>query len=91
MRKNQFLELIELKDRKIKMEIEELFLKAIIVSMDDMDRFEKKEMKKIRPVKNTCYNWLINYILKPIKKSVGSFEAKIVSLFNKTNTPKETL
>ena len=25
----------------------------IFVSVDDMDRFEKKEMKKIRPGKNT--------------------------------------
>ena len=36
------------------MEIGELFLKAIIESIYGMDRFEKKkEMKKIRPVKNT--------------------------------------
>ena len=52
-----FVELkdIELKDRevKIKREIEELFFKPIIVSIDDMDRFEKKEMKKVRPIKNT--------------------------------------
>ena len=64
MVKNRFLELekdfTELKDRelkdrevKIKREIEELFFKFIIVSVDDMDRFEKKEMKKIRPIKNT--------------------------------------
>ena len=34
---------MELKDRelKIKREIEELFFKSIIVSIDDMDRFEK--------------------------------------------------
>ena len=60
-----FIELkdIELKDRelKIKREIEELFFKSIIVSIDDMDRFEKWEMKKIRRVKNTWYYWLINY------------------------------
>ena len=39
----------ELKDRevKIKREIEELFFKPIIVSKDDMDEFEQKEMKKI--------------------------------------------
>ena len=64
MVKNRFLELekdfTELKDRelkdrevKIKREIEELFFKLIIVSVDDMDRFGKKEMKKIRPIKNT--------------------------------------
>ena len=27
------------------------FFKPIIVSIDDMDRFEKNEMKKIRPKK----------------------------------------
>ena len=43
----------ELKDRevKIKREIEELFLKPIIVFRDDTDRFGKKEMNKIRPIK----------------------------------------
>ena len=55
--KNSLLEVekdfLELKDRelkdkqvKIKREIEELFFKQIIVSMDDMDKFEEKEMKK---------------------------------------------
>ena len=45
----------ELKDRevKIKREIEELFLKPFILSTDDMNKFEQKEMKKIRPIKNT--------------------------------------
>ena len=82
----------ELKDRevKIKREIEELFFKPIIVSIDDMNRFEKKDTKKIRPVKNTWYDCLINYIPESIRKSVGGFEDKIVSLF-KTNTPKQTV
>ena len=99
--KNSLLELekdfIELKDRdlndrevKIKREIEELFFKPIIVSIDDMDKFEQKEMKKIRPVKNTWYDFLINYIPEPTRKSVGGFKDKIVSLF-KTNTPKQTV
>ena len=52
---NDFIELKdrELKDRevKIKREIEELYLKPITVSLDDMDKFEQKEMKKIRPIK----------------------------------------
>ena len=80
---------IELKGRevKIKREIEKLFLKPIIVSIDDMDEFEQKEMKKIRPIKNTWYDWLINYIPEPIRKSVCGFKDKIVSLF-RTNTPK---
>ena len=47
-----------------------------------MDRFEEEEMKKIRPIKNTWYDWLINYIPKPIRKSVSVF---------KTNTPKKKL
>ena len=40
----------ELKDRevKIKTEMEKLFFKPIIMSIDDMDTFEKKEMKKVR-------------------------------------------
>ena len=61
---NSLLELkeyfIELKDRElndrevnIKREIEELFFKPVIVSTDDMDKFEQKEMGKIRPIKNT--------------------------------------
>ena len=46
-----------------------------------MDKFEQKQMKKIRPTKNTWYNWLINYIPEPIRKTVGGFKDKIVSLF----------
>ena len=46
-----------MKDRelKIKREIEELFFKPIIVSIDDMDKFEQKEMKKISPIKNRVW------------------------------------
>ena len=62
--KNSLLELekgfIELKDKelkdrevKVKREILELFSKPIIVSTDEMDKFEQQEMKKIRPIKNT--------------------------------------
>ena len=35
---------------------------------------KKKEIKKIRPIK-----WLINYIPKLIRKSIGGFEDKIIS------------
>ena len=78
----------ELKDTelKIKKEIEELFCKSIIVSKDDMDEFQQKEMKKTRHVKITWYDWLTNYIPDPIRKSVGGFKDKVVSLFN-TNSP----
>ena len=43
----------DLKDReeKIGREIGELFYKPIIVSKDDMDKLEKQEMKKVRPIK----------------------------------------
>ena len=53
-----------------------------------MDKFEEKEMKKIRPVKNIWYDWLINYIPERIRKSAGDFKNKVISLF-KTNTPKK--
>ena len=81
-----------MKDREVKIKREiELFLKSIIVSKDDTDMFEKKkEMNKIKPIKNTRYDWLINYIPEPIRKSVGSIKDKIVSLF-KTNTPKQVV
>ena len=38
--------------------------------IENMDRLEDEEIKKLRPVKNTWYDWLINYIPKPIRKSV---------------------
>ena len=52
-----------------------------------MDKFEQKEMMKMRPIKNTWYDWLINYTSEPIRKSTGGFKDKTVSLFQK-NTPK---
>ena len=51
-----------------------------------MDKFEEKEMKKIRPIKNSWYDCLINYNPDPVRKSVGGFKDKVTSLF-KTNTP----
>ena len=48
-----------------------------------MDKFEQKEMKKIRPIK---INWLINYISDPIRKNVSGFKDKTVRLFS---TPKQ--
>ena len=47
-------------------------------------------MEKIRPIKNTWYDWVINYIPEPTRKSVGGFKDKTESVF-KTNTPKQTL
>ena len=51
---------------------------------------EKKEIKKLRPIKKTWYDYLINYFPEAIRRSVGSFKNKILILF-KTNTPKQTM
>ena len=82
----------EFKDRvvKIKGELEELFFKLIIVSIDYMDKFQQKEMKKIRPNKDIWYNRLIDYIPESKRKSVSGFKDKGISLF-RTNTPKQTV
>ena len=42
-----------------------------------MDKFEQKEMKKKRPIKNNSYNLLFDFIPKPIRKSVGGFNIKL--------------
>ena len=64
VKKNSILELekdfrevndIKVKDTKtkIKREIGKLFFKMNNITIDDMDRFKKMKMKKIRPIKNT--------------------------------------
>ena len=55
-----------------------------------MDKFEEKKMKKIRPIKNTWYDWLINYTPEPLTKISGGFKDEVVSLFT-TNMPKQTV
>ena len=55
-----------------------------------MVKFEQKEMKKIKPVKNTWYDWLINYTVEPTRKSIVGFKDNVISLF-KTNTPKQAM
>ena len=50
----------------------------------------KKKKKKVRPIKNIWYDWLINYIPEPITKVVGRFKDKIVNLFN-TDTLKQPI
>ena len=79
----------ELKEReaKIKRERRAIF-QTNILSINYMDTFEEKEMKKIRPIKNTCYCWLITYISESRRKSAGGYKDKVISLF-KTNTPKK--
>ena len=42
-------------------------------------------MKKKRPIKNTWYEWLINFITEPLRKTVDGFKNKVVSVL-KTNT-----
>ena len=42
-----------------------------------MDRSDKKEIKNIMSVKNTWYDWPINYIPEPVRKSVGGFKDKL--------------
>ena len=46
----------------------------IIPSLQEMDEFEKEEMKKSRPVvknrSNKWYDWLVDYVPKPIKNTV---------------------
>ena len=53
-----------------------------------MGMFKQKEMKRKRPIENNWYDWLINYVPKPIRKIVGGFTNTVVSLF-KTNSPKD--
>ena len=52
---------IELKDRKEKKikKTKKLFSKPIIVSKDDMDKFDEQELKKIRPVIRNSFDRLI--------------------------------
>ena len=47
-------------------------------------------MEKRRPSKNTWYDWLINYILEPIGKSVSPLKDKIASLY-KSITLEQTV
>ena len=75
----------ELKDKevKIKREMEQIFFKPINLSIDDMEKFDQKDMDKKRPIKNTWYYWLINCIPEAITKISGGFQDKVVSLFKK--------
>ena len=42
-----------------------------------MDRFEQKEMKKKRPIKNTWDDWLISDIPNPMKKLEAVLKIKL--------------
>ena len=56
-----------------------------------MDKSEQKEMKKIRPIKNTWYDWLINYIPEPITKIAGGFKDTIKIFLTQTYLKKASL
>ena len=46
--------------------------------MDDMEKFEEKEMiKKILSANSSGYNWLINYIAKIIKERWAVLKTKL--------------
>ena len=48
-----------MKNKKIKKRSEKLFHKLIIMSKDDMDKFEEEEMKNIRPIIRNWFDQLI--------------------------------
>ena len=50
-----------------------------------------KEMKKIRPIKNTWYGWLINYIPEPIRKSLDGFKDKLLVFLRQIHLNKQCL
>ena len=45
--------------------------------MDDVGKLEQKEMKKKRPIKNTWYDWLINYVPELLRKNICGFKYKL--------------
>ena len=51
---------------------------------------KKQNWKKTRPVKNTWYDWLINYIPEPVRKSVSASKDRIASLY-KSITLEQTV
>ena len=65
-------DLIELKYRELKdMEVKiktarKIIFKPILVSIDDVDKFEQKQLKKRRTIKNNWHDWLINCICELI-------------------------
>ena len=69
-----------IKDRELKIikkkEIKESLFKPIIVSIDDMDRTEQKQMKK-KYLLNAWWDWLINYISNSIKKLLAVLTIKL--------------
>ena len=74
----------ELQDRELKRKRNRRSIfKPIIVSIDDMEKLEQKEMVMKRPIETTWYDCLINYIPDTIRKNVGDCKDKVVSLLKK--------
>ena len=47
-----------------------------VSSPQEMDEFEKEEMKKSRSVVKAWYDWLVDYVRKPIKNTVSKALSK---------------
>ena len=66
--------------------------RTINISINDMNKFEKKELTKKRTfTKNTwydCYDWLNNYIPEPIQKTRGRVKDQIMSPFKSKHYSK---
>ena len=53
--------------------------------MDDVEKLEQKEMKKKRPIKNTWYDWLINYVPELLRKNICGFKYKLQVFLRQTH------
>ena len=53
-----------------------------------MDKFQQKEMKKIKPIKNAWYDLLINYIRDPIRKLAKQHKQTVYGRGKKIRKPK---
>ena len=57
-----------IKDQKMKeFKNGEPLFKQMIISKDEMKNWKKEELKKRQIIKNSWFDWLINYVLNPIK------------------------
>ena len=73
-----------MKNKKIKKRSEKLFHKLIIMSKDDMDKFEEEEMQNIRPIIRNWFDQLI-------KQNMMGKKPKTIrdKLKDKTNNDKK--
>ena len=46
-------------------------------------------MKNITPTKNTCYDWLINYVLEPMRKGLGGFKDKTATFLRQAHLKRK--